>query len=115
MGDKKINVLGTQYLLMFRTEEENAELKECNGYCDYSSKKIVVLKEKRKDDDIRDFVWMRNKTVRHEIVHAFLSESGLLNNTYNVDCGWSFNEEMVDWIAIQFHKMMKIFQELEVL
>lgn len=44
MEDKKINVLGTEYLLMFRTEEENTELKECNGYCDYSSKEIFILK-----------------------------------------------------------------------
>lgn len=55
------------------------------------------------------------KTLRHEIIHAFLTESGLHGNTYNVDGGWAMNEEMVDWFAIQSPKIMRVFEELEVL
>ena len=36
------------------------------------------------------------KVIRHELVHAFLFESGLSVNS------WADNEEIVDWIAIQF-------------
>lgn len=46
------------------------------------------------------------KIVRHEIVHAFLKESGL-------DCNsdWARNEEIVDWIALQGPKIMAAWTE----
>ena len=48
--------------------------------------------------------------MRHELIHAFLFESGLAENS-----NWARNEEMVDWIARQFPKMAKTFQEVKVL
>lgn len=50
------------------------------------------------------------KVLRHEVIHAFLGESGLRNNSY-----WAENEEMVDWLAIQAPKIFKTFQELGIL
>ena len=48
----------------------------------------------------------RKKVLRHEIIHAFMHESGLgENSTYARD------EELVDWIAFQFSKMLKAFEE----
>ena len=41
------------------------------------------------------------KNLRHEIVHAFLFESGLAENSE-----WAYNEEMVDWIAKQGPKII---------
>ena len=46
------------------------------------------------------------KNHRHEIVHAFLFESGLAENSE-----WAQNEEMVDWIAKQGPKLIKAWQE----
>ena len=54
-------------------------------------------------------------TLRHEITHAFLNESGLQNDTSVPGSGWATNEEMVDWIAIQFPKMKKAFEEADCL
>ena len=51
------------------------------------------------------------ETLRHEIVHAFLNESGLMDSTFAYDGGWSKNEEMVDWLAIQIPKIHKVFEE----
>ena len=48
----------------------------------------------------------KNSVKRHELIHAFLYESGL------DACSWANNEEMVDWIAIQFPKLFKAFQEV---
>ena len=44
--------------------------------------------------------------LRHEIVHAFLYESGL-----DVSSEWARNEEIVDWIALQTPKLQKAFEE----
>lgn len=112
---QKVDILGTRYLIEFRKEDEDATLKTCNGYCDITVKLIVVLAEPDKECDCEDFSFLQRKTLRHEIVHAFLSESGLLSNTYNVDTGWASNEEMVDWFAIQSPKIFKVFVELGIL
>ena len=36
---------------------------------------------------------------------------GLTSSSNGVDC-WARNEEMVDWIAIQYPKIKKVFQQL---
>lgn len=80
-----------------------------------SVKLIAVLEEPNKECDFEDFSALQRKTLRHEIVHAFLAESGLFNNTYNVEVGWAMNEEMVDWFAIQSPKIFKIYLDLDLL
>lgn len=47
---------------------------------------------------------------RHEIMHAFLYESGLDGQSCNVDC-WAKNEEMIDWFALQSKKIFKAFKK----
>nr|DAH88942.1 MAG TPA: hypothetical protein [Caudoviricetes sp.] len=115
MENRKINILGTEYRIEFRKEDEDTILKDCNGYCDVTVKLIVALAEPNKECDYEDFSFIQKKTLRHEIVHAFLTESGLFNNTYNVDAGWEKNEEMVDWFAIQSPKIFKVYSELGLL
>ena len=51
----------------------------------------------------------KNKIKRHEIIHAFLYESGLASS-----CDWAC-EEMVDWLAIQAPKLFKEFKTLDIL
>ena len=60
-----------------------------------------------------DQVEYRKQVLRHEIVHAFLFESGLDINS-NKSEEWARNEEMIDWLAIQFHKIEKVFKELDI-
>lgn len=57
----------------------------------------------------------RKKTLRHEIMHAFLNESGLSDDSNRFDGAWAKNEEMVDWFAIQSPKIFKVFVELGIL
>ncbi len=56
--------------------------------------------------DVRDIDEIIRRTARHEIVHAFLAESGLDQNS-----DWARNEEIVDWIALQGPKIFKAWQE----
>ena len=38
---------------------------------------------------------------------------GLTSSSNGVDC-WAKNEEMVDWIAIQYPKIKKVFKQLNI-
>lgn len=54
-----------------------------------------------------------DKVLRHEIIHAFLFESGLQENYHNEK--WGHDEIMIDWFAIQFPKIQKAFYEADCL
>lgn len=108
----KVDILGTEYEILTKTEEEEPFLRECDGFCDHSRNRIVIIDVEANPDRFEIAAgWYRNKILRHEILHAFLSESGLANNSNQADA-WARNEEMVDWIALQFPKIVKVFQEV---
>lgn len=101
----KINILGTTYEVSWESENENHKLKTANGLCEIYSKRIVINDDIQNDEDAFErFDLFENRVLRHEIVHAFLAESGL--NDYARD------EELVDWIAMQYPKICKVFKQL---
>lgn len=103
----KIDVLGTEYEILEKTREEDSFLERCDGYTDKTVKTIVVSK-KEDDCELADFEWYRKKVLRHEIIHAFLLESGLHENWEHPEHG--HDETFIDWIAVQFPKLMKAFK-----
>lgn len=106
-----VNILGTPYAIIEQTEEENPKLKNNNGLCEVYSKKIVIDKPDLSDPMLYENIDVfRKKVVRHEIIHAFFAESGLRSSS-----DYAENEELVDWIAVQFPKIAKVFNELGVL
>ena len=117
----KINVLGTEYQIIKKAyaDEPTFAEKHIDGYCDSFQKQIVYC-----DLDTFDR-WNNEPTLakrecekeilRHEITHAFLSESGLADSSNPVEVAWARNEEMVDWFAIQSPKIYKVFAELDIL
>ena len=107
-----VNILGAEWKIEYKTETEDSMFENANGYCDYTGRRIVVLSESRKNDSMDDFKVEQQRIIRHEILHAFLCESGLIGNTYSVENGWAKNEEMVDWFAIQSPKIYKVYIEL---
>lgn len=107
-----VNILGAEWKIEYKTETEDSMFENANGYCDYTGRRIVVLAEPRKNDSMDDFKVEQQRIIRHEILHAFLCESGLIGNTYSVENGWAKNEEMVDWFAIQSPKIYKVYLEL---
>lgn len=54
------------------------------------------------------------KCMRHELVHAFLYESGLSINSLSPS-GWASNEEMTDWMAIQGPKLYDAWKQAKCL
>lgn len=107
----KINVLGTKYEVLVKKEADDPRLNEgIDGYCDTSTKVCVVEEMKTADPRAKGNLPEYQKQVkRHEIIHAFLFESGLDTSS------WGCNEEMVDWFAIQFGKLRKAFEEADCL
>lgn len=103
----KINVLGTEYTI---TQTHNdPRMENIDGFCDETTKEIFV--ETYEGDDGKPGVKtkldvQRKKNVRHKLVHAFLFECGLAENS-----PWAQNEELVDWIAIQGPKLYKAWLE----
>ena len=55
------------------------------------------------------------ETLRHEIIHAFLFESGLQSSSAVLETGWACNEEMIDYFAIQSPKIFEAFKEVDCL
>lgn len=107
MNTKIVNVLGTDYSVIFANEQEEPRLCGIDGFCDDSAKEIYVddmSKSAQLPDRKKDLETYRKKVVRHELTHAMLSESGLQSESY-----WAMNEEMVDWIAIQGPKLIEVW------
>ena len=111
----QIEVLGTKYTIEYRSYKKDKKLENLDGYTDISTKLIVVEDDfDNRNLSIADIKKYKNKVLRHEIVHAFLHESGLdcnSNRAYN----WAENEEMVDWFAIQGPKIYAIYIKLNIL
>ena len=112
MQDCKVNILGTEYEILFQYRNENKFLQDADGYLDRSVKKIVIS-NKGDDCEIEDFESFQKKCLRHELTHAFMEESGLSVNFEHKPIG--IEETMVDWFAIQSPKIFKVFQELNIL
>lgn len=110
MENKTVNILGTEYQILVQNKKENPKLENAIGVCEQYSKKIILdtLEDAKQDvmcvENVEEF---QKKVLRHEIIHAFLGESGLRTSS-----DWAENEEMVDFFAIQFPKMLKAFQDV---
>lgn len=102
----EVNILGTEYDLLEVPKKDDPTLVNNDGYCDTSAKKMIVDEMKEKEPGMKeDLSYYQKQVKRHEIIHAFLFESGL-----DACCEW-FCEEMVDWMSIQFPKIQKAFKE----
>ena len=113
MQDKKVNILGAVYTIKYNVPEEQMP-EDSDGVMDYSIKTIKIAELVQDKDTVVDLQKYRNQVVRHEILHAFLYESGLWSNSNEFE-SWALNEEMVDWFAIQFPKIFNAFKEAECL
>ena len=115
---ESVNVLGTQYKIELRknTEDKLFDKLSCNGYCNEQLRLIVVgdvHSFKEYEDMAEEMMEIETKQIlRHEIVHAFLRESGLCNCAVSCGASWATNEEMVDWISLQGPKIYEAWKEV---
>ena len=109
----KVNILGTEYEIIINAPDEMLP-PDSDGAMDCSIKKIMIAKFEPDEYSIKDFYAYRKKVLRHEIIHAFLYESGLWNNSGNVTA-WGQCEEITDWFATQSPKIFQAFKEVDCL
>jgi Zn-dependent peptidase ImmA (M78 family) len=100
MQDKKVMILGTEYTIIPMQADDEMKSK-LTGYIHLYEPIIII-----------DYMCPKPELkhgLRHEIVHAFKHESGLRT------CEVQNDEQQVDWMAIQFNKIMKVYKELKIL
>lgn len=105
----KLNIMGAVYSVTVSNDSKEPRLNGCDGFCDETTKEIFADDYQSYADDLsskQNLMLQTKKVIRHEIVHAFLFESGLAENS-----PWAQNEELVDWIAMQGPKIIKAWQE----
>lgn len=110
---ESVNILGSEWKIVFRKISEDKTLEDAEGYASMSSNTIVIRSENL--ENAENFERYQKRVLRHELIHAFLQESGLAQNSIEDAGAWARNEEMVDWFAHQSPKIFKVFTELELL
>lgn len=98
----EVNILGTTYPIFQDNYRNDKFLEKNNGYIDCGKRYIML------DEEVGR-VELKKHILIHEMVHAYLLESGLDDQTANF---WAKNEEMIDWIALQLFKMSKTAYEI---
>ena len=107
LNKMKINVLGTEYdVELLEEKDECMEQMNAVGHTDKTTKQIKVFKYKCEEAIYnQNPIVETNITMRHELLHAFLFECGIEREMQ------FHNEECVDFFAIQFPKLVKMFEE----
>lgn len=102
-----LNILGQEYELLELSEEEYPKLKTmgADAIAELYSKRLVINKDANLEqahtyDNLSGYV---DKVVRHEIVHAYFHEAGLMD--------YCKDEILVDWLALQIPKMVKTMEQ----
>lgn len=116
---KTVKILGTDYKVIFKDYKDDPlfEKRSIDGYSDDVEKEIVICNIKTypgyEDESAEYCAKVERQVMRHEVIHAFLSESGLCESALQYSGGWSRNEEMVDYFALQMPKIVAVFRELD--
>lgn len=96
-------ILGSDWTIKVKKMQEDDRL--CNnatGFTDWTTREIVIM-DIRGDTTLGNPERFMKKVLRHEMVHAFMFESGLGDDWEHQETG--HDETVVDWIALQLHKL----------
>lgn len=106
-----VHILGSVWHIREVDAEDNPVFAddEIGGYTDPSSRNIWLRRiTPELCEGVCNTAEVRRSVLRHELIHAMLFESGL-----NTECAWANDEECVDWIALQFDKLARLFREAD--
>ena len=104
----KVNVLGTVYKIKYIPSLDGR-----GGETDFYTQEIRISEQEDvpaeyKTDNLKE---MQRHVLRHELIHAFLFESGMDQSSAAHEA-WAVNEEMIDWMAIQMPKIMAAYDSI---
>lgn len=96
-----LKVCGVSWEVIVATPENRPLLKSYLGYADRSSKRIYI-KDLRREPDERDMERLdliMAETIRHELIHAWLFECGMMDSR-------EFDHERIaDWLQMTIHPL----------
>ena len=104
-----VDVLGRTWEVIVCTESDDPRLEGFDGFTDQTCQQIVIA-DRSDEATVKDLMACVMNTLRHELVHAFLYESGLGSSWTHVLSG--HDEEMVDWMAYQMPKIMEAYHSI---
>lgn len=114
---ESIDILGSAWKIIVKKYNDDPYFKEKSacGYCSNPTRVIVVVDESTypgSENESEEYIINSMKwTLRHEIAHAFIHESGLDDSSLVYNNGWAKNEEMIDWMALQGPKLFKAWSD----
>lgn len=116
----RINILGADYEIIYCSYADDPifEKDSLGGYCISREHKIVCCAMSTtpgQNESEEVAISLEKETLRHEILHAFLFESGLDASSFESNGAWAKNEEMIDWFALQGPKIIKAWREADAL
>ncbi len=104
--NRKLNILGTEYsFVLIDKQDEYMKNNGLSGYVNYLLKRIVIW-TKPIGEDLSLNVIESNFIIKHEIIHAFLYESGLPSEVCNFH-----TEDCVEFFTKQFSKILEVVEE----
>lgn len=100
----KVNILGEEWKLKYKKLGDDFD-----GLTDWTNRTITI--RKNNINNVGNFSELQKQSLRHEIVHAMLYECGLMANWQHPN-EFGHDETFVDWYAIQYPKIAKIYRKL---
>lgn len=114
-----VDILGSTWNILFADKDEVEAFRNgtCWGYAEDNERIICLCKPYEDEDSLGLGIKAQRinlrRVLRHELIHAFLSESGLADSSKGTgEDGWATNEEMVDWFARMSPKIFNTYKEL---
>ena len=113
---RSVFIMGTEWQIDILNYDEDPYFEDRNadGYCSNPEKRIVLCEASTfPGQEGENQVFLENlmkHILCHEIVHAFMYESGLGPSSLRPAGGWAKNEEMIDWFAYQGAKVYKAWE-----
>lgn len=113
---KTVDILGSKWTIKY--VDDDPAFEQAEGFTNDAAREITIENIKISDDplsyDMQSQYINQKRVLRHELIHAYLYESGLGDSSNDCDA-WAVNEEMVDWFARNIPKMIVTFKELKCL
>lgn len=116
MTIQEVMILGVNYAVHLDVDpKSDSGLDGLFGYTSMLGKKIVVGDVAKmpgwRDESASIRKKQKHCSIRHEVIHAYLMESGLWGSSMKAN-HWATNEEMIDWFAIQMPRICETFRAL---
>lgn len=110
----KISVMGSEFEIIYTTEEEDPTIKGKSGVC-YSLLQKIKIDQYIYLDDADGSVAEAEKAskllsllaiLRHEIIHAFFFQSGL-----DSQCSFAVDEVLIDWLSLKLPEIVEVMNQ----